>query len=233
MKILFRLMLLLAFLPSCEHETIRMKGFEVHGIDVSHHQQDIEWDSVSSEGIQFAFVKATEGATHQDSRFDKNWYDMKQVGLKRGAYHFFRPMTSAEDQAMNFINIVNMEVGDLPPVLDVEVLDGTDKIHLISNMRTWLYMVELHYHIQPIIYTNQKFYNKYLDGHFDEYKIWIARYSYRKPDLENDRDWNFWQYGNEGSISGINGPVDFNVFNGNIFELDQMCLRPKPVLSSL
>lgn len=233
MKVLFKMVLLLAFLQSCEHKTVRMDGYEVHGIDVSHHQQEIEWDSVSNDAIQFAFVKATEGATHQDTRFDENWYEMKRVGIKRGAYHFFRPMTSSEDQAMNFINIVKMEEGDLPPVLDVEVLDGTDKIHLISNMRTWLYMVELHYNIRPIIYTNQKFFNKYLAGHFDEYHIWIARYSYRKPDLDGDRTWNFWQYGNEGKIDGIKGPVDYNVFNGNIFDLDQLCLAPRPILSSL
>ncbi len=233
MNRLISLALLLALFQSCERETIRMEGFKVHGIDVSHHQQKITWDSVAQDAITFAFVKATEGSTHRDSLFATNWKEMKRVGIKRGAYHFFRPQTPAEEQALNFIRLVDMEIGDLPPVLDVEVLDGTNKINLITQMRTWLYMIELHYEIRPIIYTNLKFYNEHLAGHFDEYPLWIARYSYRKPDLAGKKDWIFWQYGNRGKINGINGPVDFNVFYGNKFQLQDLGLAPKPVLSML
>jgi lysozyme len=231
MKRLMTLALLLALFQSCERETIRMEGFKVHGIDVSHHQEQIEWDSVAQQAVTFAFVKATEGSTHRDGLFSTNWKEMKRVGILRGAYHFFRPQTPAEEQAMNFIELVDMEFGDLPPVLDVEVLDGSDKIHLITQMRTWLYMIELHYDIRPIIYTNLKFYNEHLAGHFDEYPLWIARYSYRRPDLEDQKDWKFWQYGNRGRLAGIDGPVDFNVFYGNKFQLKDMALRPRQVLS--
>lgn len=233
MKSLFKLLLLLALIQSCEYKTVRLEGYEVHGIDVSHHQNKIAWDSVSNEKINFAFVKATEGATHQDSQFGTNWKEMKRVGIKRGAYHFFRPQTPAEQQAVNFMNMVEMEYGDLPPVLDVEVLDEVSKVHLISRMRTWLYMIELHYDIRPIIYTNQKFYNNYLAGHFEEYHIWIARYSSRRPILRDGKKWQFWQYGDEGQVNGIDGFVDYNVFKGSIYDLDELCFWPKPILSLL
>lgn len=205
--------------------------YEVHGIDVSHHQSHINWDSVVTHQIDFVFVKATEGITLYDSLFGKNWQEIRRVGLKRGAYHFFRPSFPPADQADNFIKNVPMEWGDIPPVLDVEVLDGVSKAELLVGVYTWLYRIEIAYGVKPIIYTSQKFYNNYLAGHFDEYPLWIARYSAREPNLQDDRDWLFWQYGNTGQIRGVDGNVDFNVFTGSYEDLELLCLQPRRVLS--
>ncbi len=229
---LLTILTLMTLAYGCENETARMTGFAVHGIDVSHHQSRIAWDSVAQEDIHFAFVKATEGITFTDSLFCNNWAAMKQVGLKRGAYHFFRPSVPAYEQAVNFKTSVNLGEGDLPPVLDVEVLDGASKVQLLTGILNWLYLIEIHYGIRPILYTNLKFYNKYLAGHFDEYPVWIARYNNREPTLACGRDWQFWQYGNRGRISGVEGPVDFNVFYGNLEQLDSLCYYTAPVLSS-
>ena len=221
----------LLLLHSCEHETNRLENYEVQGIDVSHYQSRIYWDSVISDGFSFAFVKATEGATVHDSLFCNNWDEMKRVGLRRGAYHFFRPRTSSLDQAENFMYWVELNPGDLPPVLDVEVLDEVSKAQLLAGVTSWLYQIELHYHVKPIIYTNLKFYNRYLAGHFPDYPIWIARYNWRQPVLANGRDWQFWQYGNKGSAAGIKGFVDFNVFKGSLEDLDSLCVPATAALS--
>ena len=217
----------------CEQETTRMPGYEVHGIDVSHYQADIDWESVAEQGIQFAFVKASEGMTLIDTLFCDNWAAMKAANIRRGAYHFFRPQTPVYEQAFNFQTAVQIEPGDLPPVLDVEVLDGVSKVKLVSSVLTWLYLSEIHYGVKPILYTNLKFYNKYLAGHFDEYPLWIARYSRRAPRPACGRDWQFWQYGNRGNLEGIEGPVDFNVFQGDMAQLDSLCYFPAPVLSEV
>lgn len=218
-------------LMACEHRTSRLERFEVHGIDVSHYQSRIDWDSVVGEEVHFAFVKASEGINMVDTLFCRNWEEMKRVGLYRGAYHFFRPAVPAELQADNFLNAVEMEYGDLPPVLDIEVLDGADKVQLITGIRTWLYLVEIHYSTKPILYTNLKFYNKYLAGHFNDFPIWIARYNTREPRLACGRDWQFWQYGNRGQLSGIKGNVDFNVFKGSLKDLEALCFSPPLILS--
>ncbi len=233
MRYFLNILLIATLLFSCEQETIRLQDYEVHGIDVSHYQSRIEWDSVVAQDIHFAFVKATEGISLRDSLHRRNWEEMKRVGIHRGAYHFFRPTFSAELQARNFFETVEIEYGDLPPVLDVEVLDGTSKTHLITGIRTWLYLAEIQFGAKPILYTNLKFYNKFLAGHFDEYPIWIARYNDREPSLACGRDWQFWQYGNQGRISGIEGYVDFNVFNGSHEELRNLCLAPPAILSSV
>lgn len=229
-KIIF-LSILICTLYACSTDTVRMEGFEVHGIDISHHQSYINWDTVSKQAIDFAFVKATEGETFCDSLFSYNWNEMSRVGIKRGAYHFFRPNISIEKQAKNFIKQVTLKEGDLPPVLDVEVFDGISKRQLLHNVQEWLNIIETHYNIRPLIYTNHKSYKKYIAGNFDEYPIWIARYSTSDPTLIFGNSWSFWQYGNRGSVNGIEGYVDLNVFNGSLEDLEKLRLGKASYLS--
>jgi len=213
----------------CEWQT--PDDFEVKGIDVSHYQKHIHWDSVAAAGMEFVFVKATEGRELSDSLFCRNWDELKRVGLRRGAYHFFRPGVPAEEQARNFIHWVDLQPGDLPPVLDVELIDDLTRRELHEQLRIWLDMVEEAYHVRPIIYTYVRFYNRHLRGVFPDYPLWIARYNERAPRLPGDREWHFWQYANDGRIAGIGQPVDFNVFNGTLGRLDSLCIGPHETLS--
>ena len=148
---------------------------------------------------------------------------MKRVGIKRGAYHFFRPTIPAEEQARNFMNVVDMQYGDLPPVLDVEVDENLTREEVVKGIKDWLYLVEMEYSIRPIIYTHYKFYNKFIAGEFDKYPIWIAKYGGEAPRLGSVQ-WTFWQYGNRGILRGVEGNVDFNVFKGSHEELEKICL---------
>lgn len=206
-------------LTGCRGDTVRLSQFAVHGIDVSHYQRFIDWEKIATEGIDFVFIKATEGTDYRDSIFHNNWREVKRVGLRRGAYHFFRPSVSAHLQALNFVSYVPLESGDLPPVLGVEVLDGIPSDRLVDSIRIWLDLVEDKLNRQPILYTNFKFYQTYLSEHFGEVPLWIARYYQEEPYLTDNRDWHFWQYGNRGRLPGIEGYVDFNVFKGSSEDL--------------
>lgn len=218
------LLFLTLSLVGCESDTARIKGYEVHGIDISRYQSNVRWDLVASQGISFAFVKATEGKQHTDALFCRNWEEIQRVGIKRGAYHFFRPSVDGEVQARNFIQSVDMTYGDLPPVLDVETDEDLPREVVIRQMKAWLYWVELEYSIKPIIYTHYKFYNKFIAGEFDKYPIWIAKYGGEPPRLGAGVKWWFWQYGSRGKLDGIDGDVDFNVFHGSHEELERICL---------
>jgi len=170
-----------------------MPNFSVHGVDVSHYQAEINWYEVAAEGIDFGFVKATEGETISDALFCQNWVGMENAGIIRGAYHFFRPGTSAIAQAQHFIQKVDLKYGDLPPVLDVEVLDDVNKDVMVARLKIWLEIVEAAYGVRPIIYTNMKYYNQYLAEDFADYTLWIARYNAKKmPALSEDKNW--WKY---------------------------------------
>ena len=80
------------------------EGFSIHGIDISHHQGDIDWHkvknaTVNGETISFIFIKATEGENHLDKNFNDNFYQARDNGFLSGAYHYFKPNVSAAVQA--------------------------------------------------------------------------------------------------------------------------------------
>lgn len=214
--------LALGLVSGCEWQT--PEDFEISGIDVSHYQKHIHWDSVARVGIAFVFVKATEGRELSDSLFCRNWDELRRVGLRRGAYHFYRPGVPAEEQARHFIHWVDLQAGDLPPVLDIEIIDTLTRQQLHQELRIWLAIVEEAYQVRPIIYTYVRFYNRHLRGVFPDYPLWIARYNRRAPRLPDGRSWHFWQYDNNSRVAGIGQPVDLNVFNGSMAQLDSMCL---------
>lgn len=229
-RIVLILVLILSLLPACQEETTRRSDYTIQGIDVSRYQATVDWDIIASQNMHFAFIKATEGETHTDDHFVTNWTNIKKAGLRRGAYHFFRPRTPANRQADHFVRYVQLTPGDLPPVLDIEVTDGVNPARLVNQVKTWLTLIERHYGIKPIVYTNLKFYNKYLAGQVDEYPLWIARYHHKAPQTASGQAWQFWQYGDRGKITGIDGFVDLNVFRGSWEELDALCIS-NPVLS--
>lgn len=213
-------------LMGCNDETIQRTDFGVHGIDVSHYQQNIDWDAVAGADIDFAFIKLSEGADFLDTMYCNNWAEAKRVGIIRGAYHFFQPNVDPLTQAFSFIKHAEMLEGDLPPTLDIELTGGLPSNLLVSKIKSWINVVELHYNVKPIIYTNQKFYNKHLVGSFEGYPLWIARYSDRYPVVRSQADWLFWQYGNKGTVPGIKGFVDLNVFKNTLKELDSLSYKP-------
>lgn len=164
--------------------------------------------------LGFAFIKATEGNSHTDTYFKRNWRNSKKAGVIRGAYHFFIATRDGKRQARNFINRVKLESGDLPPVLDVEQDYGVPPEKLRKQVTAWLDAVEEHYEVRPVIYTNIYFYEHYLKGYFDDYPLWVAHYL--QPNAPRiSRQWSFWQHSEEGRVNGIISKVDFNVFNGD------------------
>jgi lysozyme len=201
-------------------------NFPIHGIDVSRHQAFIDWDEVrhmqvDDVQLSFAFIKATEGLVNVDRQFKRNWKEAGEAGLTRGAYHFFLATKSGKTQAENFIRQVNLESGDLPPVIDVEQTYGVSPDRLRKNMKEFVETMEVYYGRKPILYTNVDFYNHYLKNYFDEYPLWVAHYL-RKDKPRIAREWVFWQHSEEGRVNGIVNPVDFNVFNGDSADFQQL-----------
>ena len=193
--------------------------YQIHGIDVSKYQQNISWEAVKNMEVQniklgFAFIKATEGISNTDANFKRNWKKSKQAGVIRGAYHFFIASKDGKMQAQHFIKNVELQSGDLPPVLDVEQTFNTNAVQLRKEVKAWIDVVENYYHIKPVIYTNADFYEKYLQGYFDDYPLWVAHYL--QPDQPRiSREWSFWQHSEQGRVNGIISKVDFNVFSGD------------------
>ncbi|MEP6674604.1 MAG: GH25 family lysozyme [Ferruginibacter sp.] len=204
-------------------------SFQIHGIDVSRHQHAIDWADVKAMQVKdirmgFSFIKATEGIGRVDDQFRRNWLDAKENGMPRGAYHFFIGSKSGKAQAENFIETVDIAKGDLPPVLDVEQVNGASKEEVQQRVKDCLVMMEAHYKVKPIIYTYVEFYDSFLAGAFDDYPLWIAHYLVQdKPRIK--RKWTFWQHNERGHVNGIDAYVDFNVFNGDSSDFKKILVR--------
>jgi len=175
--------------------------------------------------VRFVIVKATEGSSMIDENFEDNFFQARDYGFIRGAYHFYSTKSSARTQAQHFLDKVKLEVGDLPPILDVEhkPADKTD-IEFQQDILTWLHIVEDRYHVKPVLYTYYKFKEQYLsDKRFDDYPYWIAHYYVDK--MEYKGEWKFWQHTDAGKLAGIKGYVDFNIYNGSYYDLKQLCIK--------
>jgi lysozyme len=203
--------------------------YSIHGIDVSKYQSIIAWEEVKAMQVGnihvgFAFMKATEGIDNTDPQFHRNWRKAKSNNITRGAYHFFIASKDGKMQAQNFIKRVDLETGDLPPVLDVEQRNGNTPEQLRKEVRKWLETVENYYGVVPIIYTNVDFYNTNLGSEFDKYPLWVAHY-YEEKQPRIQRDWIFWQHNDQGNVNGIISKVDFNVFKGDSNQFRDVLVR--------
>lgn len=190
------------------------KDYEVYGIDVSRYQLDIDWAQIANHEVSFAFIKATEGRSLVDRKFHTNWRNARYHDVPRGAYHFYRPHINWKEQYELFIKTVDIERGDLPPVLDIEVVNSTKSHYMVADIKKWLQAIEQHYGVRPIVYTYINFYNSYLLNDFRSYNLWIAKYSSSEPILKDNGRWEFWQYTDKGKIVGVEGDVDLNCFYG-------------------
>jgi len=205
------------------------ENYSIHGIDVSRYQSTIAWDAVRDMQVRnirlgFAFIKATEGIGNTDPQFRRNWKRSQDAGICRGAYHFFIASKDGKMQAENFIKQVDLQPGDLPPVLDIEQMNGATTTQLRKEARKWLDVVEDYYHVKPMIYTNVDFYRRVLGSEFDGYPLWVAHY-YQPEQPRISRGWEFWQHSDRGRVNGIRHSVDFNVFNGDSLAFRNILIR--------
>ena len=203
-------------------------GYSIHGIDVSHHQGRIDWRrvaeaKVNDKPVVFVIIKATEGKSLLDENFNDNFYQAREYGLVRGAYHYFSPTVKGSTQAQYYLHQVHLDEGDLPPVLDVEERGHLTREQLQHEVLEWLRMVEECYNVPPIIYTGLKFKEANLSTpDFDRYPFWIAHYYVKEVGYKGE--WRFWQHTDLGQVDGIRGPVDLNIYNGSMYDLRHLTI---------
>lgn len=203
------------------------RSYTVRGVDVSHHQGKINWEKIAGQGMDFAFIKATEGKSFKDPNFEQNFAQAREH-LTAGAYHFLSFDVSGEEQARNFIESVPVVSGMLPPVVDVELygdyrFNPPSRHQVAQILEPMLKALEAHYGVMPILYATSRSYHRYIDDKFEQYPLWI-RGVYRKP----GQDFDFWQYTDRGTLKGHTGRerfIDLNVFDGSEAELEKLLIQ--------
>ena len=187
--------------------------YPVKGIDISRHNGEIDFKKVADSGIEFVFIKASEGATHKDNMFSHNLQASSKAGLKTGAYHFFRFDREGVDQAVNFLEAVGKHKTDMGLVIDVEAT-GNPKGVPIEEIQSRLTSMVEYLNLsgyRVMIYTNNDGYYDYIADTLPGYPLWICRFQENPINAE----WTIWQYDHHGKVDGIKGDVDLNVFCGS------------------
>ena len=203
---------------------LEAEKYEIRGVDVSEYQGEIDWKTLSSQDIDFAFIKATEGSSYKDPYFTKNYEQLNETNLLVGAYHFFSFDSSGEEQAKNYIETVGTVEEDkiILPIVDFEFYGDKEKNlpnkeDAQKELQELLNKMEKKYKIKPLIYATKKAYDIYIKDNFTDYDIWI-RNILTEPSLEENRKWTFWQYTGRARLNGYDGKekfIDLNVFNGS------------------
>lgn len=215
----------------------------VNGIDVSRWQGSINWNAVNNSDTEFAFIKATEGVDYVDPYFVQNMQNATAAGLLTGPYHFARPDSSSNNpldpinEANDFLDAITpyYDTGThLPPVLDIEVFGftppGRQSVkNFVSNwIQNFSDTVYDSMGVRPIIYTGKSAANTYFtDPIASQHDLWLAWWKSSgtaNPPTQSDtpawNTWKYWQWTAEGSVPGIGGDVDRNLFNGTRQQLE-------------
>jgi lysozyme len=200
--------------------TVCGAGPTVKGIDVSLYQGTIDWNAVANDGVQFAFIRVSDGVGTVDSRFAANWSGSRAAGIVHGAYQFFRPDVDPIAQADLLLSQIDggLQPDDLPPAIDVEVTDGLDPSAVAAAVKAWVDHVAAAIGRPPIIYTGFYFWHDSVGGpDMTTSPLWHAQYTSAScPNIAAPwTEWAVWQYSGSGTVGGIGAAVDLDVWNGD------------------
>lgn len=198
-----------------------------YGIDVSTHQNEIDWNAVAADGVDFAIIRlgfrgyGSEGTVNLDKYFHQNMTGALAAGLDVGVYFFSQAITVQEaiDEA-NFVleHLAGYPV-TYPVVFDWENVSTTSaRTHNLSTATLNACAVAFCDTISNAGYDPMVYFNGYLGllrydlSAIDDYPFWYAYYNGIYPNLYYD--FQIWQYSSSGSVAGINGKVDMNICFG-------------------
>ncbi|KAH9917661.1 glycoside hydrolase family 25 protein [Epithele typhae] len=179
------------------------------GVDISHYQGTVNFNTLKSNGLSFVYIKATEGTTYTDPMFSTNYDGATSAGLIRGAYHFAHPDTSSG-------------------AVQANAPSGNECYGLsASAMVSWIKDFSNTYHssvgVYPVIYTTTDWWTS-CTGNSASFAstnpLWIARYSSSIGTLPAGWSYTtFWQYADSGA-----NPGDQDEFNGSAQGLKNLAL---------
>jgi lysozyme len=197
-------------------------AYPVHGIDVSRWNLDVNWDAARQSGVNFAFIKATEGGDRLDPLFQSHVAAAEGAGIPWGAYHFYYWCTDSETQARWFIANVPRRTGGLPPVIDVEwnpfsptCTTRPPAATVRSEIGRFMAILTRHYGQRPVVYTSIDFFRDNGFQDIDSEEFWLRSTAAHPSESYPGTPWVFWQYSGTGRVPGIGGDVDLNAFAGS------------------
>lgn len=193
------------------------------GVDVSYYQEDIDWEKVKKDGMEFAIVRigyrgyGAVGTLNADTAFEKHIKGAKKAGLDVGVYFFAQAINEQEaiEEAEFVLGILQGRKLDMPVVYDPETVlepgartTGVSREQFTKNAQAFCNTIEKAGY-DSMIYCNMLWQAFELDmSELKNYKIWYADY---EPYPQTPYHFDMWQYTYQGSVDGIQGNVDINM----------------------
>ncbi|MFF3787907.1 GH25 family lysozyme [Streptomyces sp. NPDC001933] len=222
---------LISFMGQEQAQANSPAAYGVKGFDTSHHNSHpIQWSASVRAGYSFVFQKATQGTGYRDPQFAGDFAGASRAGLMAAPYHFY-DSGSGVAQADHFIRTVRAagydgkRAGQLPPVVDLEKIRGRCPAG-VSNTQVAAFLTKTRqaFGVNPIVYTSKDFADTCLRGNtgaLANSPLWQPRYGSgtREPAPVGGRYWSIWQYTENGSVPGLRGKADVNVYKGTLTQL--------------
>lgn len=191
------------------------------GIDVSSHQEQINWQKVKNAGVEFAILRVayrgyTGGGLNTDPWFQTNFQGAAEAGVKVGAYIFSQAITveEAREEALFVLDCLDGAPLDLPVFFDWEYVEGPSRTALITGSEITEFAQTFCSEIEKVGYRAGVYFNVSLGytalnlSKLKDYDFWLAQYQ-DAPDFLFD--FGYLQYTDSGSVPGIHGNVDLNL----------------------
>ncbi len=192
---------------------------QYRGVDVSVWQGEIDFEEVKDSGIDAVYIRAGEGTNLIDQYFERNYEGAKEAGLKYGFYHYVtaRSEDEAEEQATFFANLIKTKPYDMRAAMDFENLSGLSASEAVSIAEAYLEKLEDLTGHTPVVYSDAYDAESVWKSSLKKYPLWIADYGVKKPYTTGGwSSWDGFQYSDRGSVKGINGHVDLDLFESGI-----------------
>lgn len=191
------------------------------GIDVSYYQQEIDWEKVKDDGIDFAMIRigyrgSSEGRISKDTWYRKNLKGAKKAGIDVGVYFFSQAVSTEEaiEEARYVVRHIKGRGVKYPVVFDMEPIPGADRInHLTKSEKTkiadaFCQVIERNGYT-PMVYGNPDWLRHDVElGYLCRYPLWLAHYT---GTTSFPYKYSMWQYTDKGKVDGIKGKVDMNI----------------------
>jgi lysozyme len=218
------------------------------GIDTSHWDGKVNWQTAKQAGVSFGIFKLTDFYKDQpigfeDTQAGNSWLGLRDNGLVSGAYCWLQPKQDPVLQARYYLNALAEYPTDMPPILDFEDRNVNTWNDMLWRGQRWLEYVEAETGKVPMVYTSSGYignFDKAKRSFLGRYPLWLAQYTWMQlpPSVPSPwTSWVLWQYSDkvDGKYYGAQSAgVDGNYFAGDsyamrkYFGLDDVVVPDEP-----
>lgn len=190
------------------------------GIDVSEWQGNIDFAKVKEEGKEIVYIRAGQGFSYKDAKFERNYEQAKKNGLKIGVYHYVtaRSVEDAKIQAKFFASLISNKQIDCKLAMDFESFGNLNSNQINEIALAYMRELENLTKKEVIVYSNTYDAKYIFNKEVAKYPLWVAQYGVNEP--QDNGKWNNWegyQYTSSGRVNGISGNVDLDEYTNDIF----------------